>query len=420
MEYTLALDIGNSKISAFVWRFDHVEQKQLVYQKFNFPCAIYYNNEIYYGEEALAKGVENKQFLITNLKCLLGCKYSDPYVNSIKDIIPFKIEKGEDDKILIEVYEDNKVTSKEPLDLLLMIVKHVVELVKSLQEPEDQLKIKYLVLAYPMSFSFHQKQDLMLIASLTDIQHIQLYPESLALCACYNNILPKSDKGIVHVDCGASGCNISLLKYSEDHFLITDYEYKNWVSGNGIIQILVDSIKERIKNNNRGYSPKDSYDIFQVVEKAIKQLNNEDYVGIDINGLILPQEQVNDLYREWNSKICRMMQKLIQRNKIEVKQILLTGKGVKLPKLAMMIIETLGVNPIIADKSEPIGYGLLSLFEKDVKNHKDDDDCSKVENKAWYLFSKSKRIMDIPIEYFPEKLTFENCIESEELKEEEL
>ncbi len=319
MEYTLALDIGNSKISAFVWRFDHVEQKQLVYQKFNFPCAIYYNNEIYYGEEALAKGVENKQFLITNLKCLLGCKYSDPYVNSIKDIIPFKIEKGEDDKILIEVYEDNKVTSKEPLDLLLMIVKHVVELVKSLQEPEDQLKIKYLVLAYPMSFSFHQKQDLMLIASLTDIQHIQLYPESLALCACYNNILPKSEKGIVHVDCGASGCNISLLKYSKDHFLITDYEYKNWVSGNGIIQILVDSIKERIKNNNRGYSPKDSYDIFQVVEKAIKQLNNEDYVGIDINGIILPQEQVNDLYREWNSKICRMMLKLIQRNKIEVK-----------------------------------------------------------------------------------------------------
>ena len=64
MEYTLALDIGNSKISAFVWRFDHVEQKQLVYQKFNFPSAIYYNNEIYYGEEALAMLQQHEVHLI--------------------------------------------------------------------------------------------------------------------------------------------------------------------------------------------------------------------------------------------------------------------------------------------------------------------------------------------------------------------
>lgn len=419
MEYTLALDIGSSKISAFIWRFDHVQQKQLLYQKFNFPCAIYYNNDIYYGEEALTKGVENKQYLITNLRYLLGCKYSDSYVNHIKDTIPFKIQKGADDSVLIEVYENNEVTRKEPLELLSMIVNHVVDLVKSSKEIKESMEIKYLILAYPMSYSFSQKQDLRLVASLTGIQHIQLYPESIALCECYRNILLKSEKGIVHVDCGASGCNISLLKYSNNHFVISDCAYNMWVSGYGIIQILVEDIIKRLKENNRGYSVQNSYDVFQVVEKAVKQFNNEDIVGIDVNGVVLSQEQVNDLYREWNSKICRMIQELVQKNEIEVNQIVLTGKGVRLPKLAMMIIETIGVNPIIPDKSEPIGSGLLSLFKEDMKNHKDDDYCNVVGNKAWSISkNKYKTIAEYPIESFPETLTAEELNTGLEFKKE--
>ena len=86
--------------------------------------------------------MENKQYLITNLRYLLGCKYSDSYVNHIKDTIPFKIQKGADDSVLIEVYENNEVTRKEPLELLSMIVNHVVDLVKSSKETKESMEIK--------------------------------------------------------------------------------------------------------------------------------------------------------------------------------------------------------------------------------------------------------------------------------------
>ena len=127
IDQAIAIDIGTSKIAIFINSKGRIQQIQLSESSDEFPCVIYCNNGIYFGNEALNRPHLNPMFLFRNLKCLIGRKFSEPYIQDIRKTATFNIVAGENDRVMVEVCENSQLILKDPTELLSMIVNYAIE-----------------------------------------------------------------------------------------------------------------------------------------------------------------------------------------------------------------------------------------------------------------------------------------------------
>ena len=90
----IGLDLGTSKTVAFRSHNGRIEAVNISNEN-EWPVAISYNNDIFFGTEALNKGRRDPKYLFRNLKTLLGRKYSDPITNVVRNTEEFSIVQGD-------------------------------------------------------------------------------------------------------------------------------------------------------------------------------------------------------------------------------------------------------------------------------------------------------------------------------------
>ena len=119
----LILNIEPSTISVYVWRKGRIEKVQLQQHESDFICAIYCNNQIVFGEDAILKAKNNTKYLFTNLAMILGLTYQDPIIQRMKNNMKYQI--GSQNRVMVEIDENGKKLVKEPLELFSKIVNKV-------------------------------------------------------------------------------------------------------------------------------------------------------------------------------------------------------------------------------------------------------------------------------------------------------
>ena len=107
-----AIDLGTSTIVVHIFRHGHITKLQIKNVEDEYLWCIYYNNNIYFGKEALNERRKNPEFLIKNIKPLIGRSFDDDYVQQVKKTVPYKIERGEDGLTMIEVVKNGKQVLK--------------------------------------------------------------------------------------------------------------------------------------------------------------------------------------------------------------------------------------------------------------------------------------------------------------------
>ena len=207
----LAIDIGDSKIVLNAFKNNRFEKLLTL------PNTIYWNNEISFGDDAITKSKQNVKYLITNLKCLSVHKYSDPFIQKMMVTSQFAIIEGENNSVLIEVCENNQIVYKTPIELLSKIITYAIQCAKDLLDTQD---IQYLAVGFPPSFTELQKEIYMKVAMSTGIRHIELIPETTAVCLSYGFKDISMSSVLLIVDCGASSCNYSLVKCEDNTFQV--------------------------------------------------------------------------------------------------------------------------------------------------------------------------------------------------------
>ena len=301
----IAVDLGTSKITVCSNYNGRVKRFQLYGLSEDYPCCVYYNNNVLYGEDARLKGQKDPEYCFKHLKTLLGRFYSDEVVQRMKDLVSYKIVPGENDHVMVKVCENDQIICKSPCELLSMLLNHVIEFVKRSMENEQ---IDYLALAYPPSFTDNQKRELKRIGILTGIRHISLYAETTAACIIYGISYIAPGQTVMVVDCGAGTCDATILQYDND-FKVVRHAGLSTVGGDSYTQVLMEHLLKFSKKDTtieRMTSMKRAK-LEDVAENAKIALRSQDIFDIDIKGfspVVLTEKILSHLYKDLNKKIC--------------------------------------------------------------------------------------------------------------------
>ena len=384
----IAIDIGTSKIAICINNNGRIQQLEINPTGGEYPCAVYYNNKIFFGSDAINKAKKNGKYLFTNLKCLIGRKYSEPYIQDIAKTATFTIAAGENDRVMVEVCENNKPVLKDPTELLSLLVNHAIELAKQHLDNKD---IQYLALAFPPSYNDLQKQELMRIAVNTGIRHIEFYPETTAASFYYGFSMMAPGQVLKIIDCGAGTCDVSLLKYENNEFQIIVHDGFDNIGGNQFTDALKSFVySEFMKINCDCKSLKRAQvnELNQSIENAKILLRTQSTVDIeiDVEGIspvTVSQKRLDIVSRDLNKRVKEKIQQLLRSNPENAPNFLLfSGKGMKLRCLAEEVSKTVGLKEQAMNIDEPVAHGLAMRLPDIIKNHPDSDNCNIMNNFA--------------------------------------
>lgn len=373
----LAIDLGTSKITVCFYKNKRVEKCQVGGLNMDYPSCIYYNNQIFFGEEALDKGKKKPGYCFRHLKTLIGRSYDDKYVQSIKNHVSYKIVCGKDGRAMVEVVENNQTVHKDPTDLLSLLVNHVIDDVK---KRTDSHSIDYVAFAFPPSFTERQKVELKRIAINTGIRHIVLYPETTAACICYGIQSMNAGETALVVDCGAGTCDATVLKY-DDGFEIVSHTGYNDIGGVNYTQLLMDYALKRFEENGcpmEKMNKKKKALLEQIAEDTKIILGGYQTVNIGMTDDYFPEISITrstfaNLCSELDNKICDMIKSL----NCHPTYVLLSGKGLLLRSLETRICQTVGKEIAVENTENAVARG-LALYIGTMEPHSDDDGCNQI------------------------------------------
>lgn len=373
----LAIDLGTSKITVCFYKNKKVEEYQIGGLNMDYPSCIYYNNQVLFGEEALNKGKDKPRYCFRHLKTLIGRSYDDQYVQSIKNHVSYKIVRGKDGRVMVEVFDNNQTVHKDPTDLLSMLVNHVIDYVK---EKTGSHNIDYVAFAFPPSFTERQKVELKRIAIGTGIRHIVLYPETTAACICYGIQSMNVGETALVVDCGAGTCDATVLKY-DNGFEVVSHTGYNDIGGVNYTQLLMDYALKRFEENGcpmEKMIKKKKALLEQIAEDTKIVLGNYETVPMDMTDDYFPEISITQttfagLCSELDNKICDMIKSL----NCHPTYVLLSGKGLLLRSLVTRIRQTVSKEIAVKNTDNAVARG-LALYIGTMEPHSDDDGCNQI------------------------------------------
>ena len=255
----LILNIEPSTISVYVWRKGRIEKVQLQQHESDFICAIYCNNQITFGENAIIKAKNNTEYLFTNLAVIFGLTYQDPIIQRMKNNMKYQI--GSQNRVMVEIDENGKKLVKEPLELFSKIVNHVIDIAKSHLESND---IRNLVILYPSSYKESQVNTLKNIASYTHIPHYDVIPETDLTYLTYN-LSPVDNYLSIH--CENNLCYAVIVKKHYDEFKEIHHEYFDYQFKSQYFIALKTYVSKKCKKLN--------YNIQNMTNRRMKRFNHE-------------------------------------------------------------------------------------------------------------------------------------------------
>ena len=372
----LILNIELSTISIYVWRKGRIEKVQLQQHESDFICAIYCNNQIVFGEDAILKAKNNTKYLFTNLAMILGLTYQDPIIQRLKNNEGYQI--GNQNCVLVEIDENGMKFVKEPLKLFAMIVNHVIDIAKSHLESND---IRHLVILYPASYKELQVNALKDIASLTYIPHYDVIPETDLTYLTYN-LSPVDNYLSIH--CEKNHCYAVIVKkhydeYKEIYRINRDYQRKN-----EYLNALKDYVSEKFKKLN--------YNLQSMKKSGMKRFNYElemiqyeltngnatqAWIEVDDYKVLLTKEELYSVFYKLNEGICRELKKMINQASVTPTGLVLTGKDMRLFGIDNSICRFFGLKEQPFNKERAVTYGLISQLDGFIERHCNDCCCNK-------------------------------------------
>eukprot|EP00004_Rigifila_ramosa_P014491 TRINITY_DN3305_c0_g1_i1.p1 TRINITY_DN3305_c0_g1~~TRINITY_DN3305_c0_g1_i1.p1 ORF type:complete len:795 (-),score=211.67 TRINITY_DN3305_c0_g1_i1:22-2406(-) len=193
--------------------------------------------------------ITNAKNTISQLKRLIGRKFSEPEVQSDIRRLPFTVKGDQRDEILIEVeYNDNRV-SFSPQSLLAMVFKR---LALTAETANDGLKLADCVISVPPFFTNEQRQAMLDATRIANINCLRLMNENCAVALSYGIYrtaeLPETEPlHVMFVDMGHSAFTATLCDFVKGKLTIRSTAYDRNLGGRDLDYALVDHFVGEIK-----------------------------------------------------------------------------------------------------------------------------------------------------------------------------
>ena len=188
------------------------------------------NGKIYVGEETINKVWNEDSIKIYEIKRLIGKKYKE--VENIIDYFSYKVIKGDDDEILINMeFKNKKKIKKSPVEIAFLIINKLIKNAEIFLNDNKKV-IKEIIITVTADFSDRQRDAIKSAAEMVKgIKVKKVINEPSAAALSYG--FPKKfiDKNIINKNSIASN-NDKIMHPLEEIFLNENSENKELLKDN--------------------------------------------------------------------------------------------------------------------------------------------------------------------------------------------
>lgn len=316
--------------------------------------AIAKNNDRLVGLLAKRQAVTNPQNTIYGIKRFMGHMFEDPEVQKGIKTYPFKIQKGTDGGV--EVNIGDKWYRPEEISAM------ILSKIKADVEAKIGEKVTEAIITVPAYFNDAQRKatkDAGQIAGL-DVKRIINEPTAAALAYGFNT---KKDEKIVVYDFGGGTFDVSVLEVSGDVIEVKSTDGDSHMGGRDIDQKIINWIASEYKKESGIDVTKDALALQRLdeaAEKAKIELSttpeteiNIPFITSDASGpkhllLKLSRAQLESLSEEYITRSIEITKRAMEASPFkmsEINEIIMVGGQTRMPAIVEAVKNLFGKEP---------------------------------------------------------------------------
>ncbi|KAJ1261994.1 hypothetical protein BS78_09G072400 [Paspalum vaginatum] len=356
----VGFDLGNESCIVAVARQRGIDVVLNEESKRETPAIVCFGEkQRFIGAAGAASSTMNPKNSISQIKRLLGRKFSDPELQSDLASFPFRVTEGPDGFPLVHVRFLGEERAFTPTQLLAMVLSNL----KGIAEGNLNAAVSDCCIGIPVYFSDLQRRAVLDAATIAGLRPLRLFHETTATALAYGiykTDLPEQDQlNVAFVDVGHASMQVSIVGYKKGQLKMLSHAYDRSLGGRDFDEALFKHFAAKFKEEYK-------IDVYQnaracirlrvACEKLKKMLSANPEAPLNIECLMDEKDVRGFIKRE---EFERISTSVLERVKGPLEKALaeaglttedvhfveVVGSGSRVPAIIKIIIEFFGKEP---------------------------------------------------------------------------
>ncbi|KAK3140544.1 hypothetical protein QOZ80_5AG0402430 [Eleusine coracana subsp. coracana] len=244
----VGFDLGNESCIVAVARQRGIDVVLNEESKRETPAIVCFGDkQRFIGTAGAASSTMNPKNSISQIKRLLGRKFSDPELQRDMASFPFRVTEGPDGFPLVHVRFLGEDWTFTPTQLLAMVLSNL----KGIAEGNLKAAVVDCCIGIPVYFTDLQRRAVLDAATIAGLRPLRLFHETTATALAYGiykTDLPENDQlNVAFVDVGHASMQVSIVGYKKGQLKMLSHAYDRSLGGRDFDEALFKHFAAKFK-----------------------------------------------------------------------------------------------------------------------------------------------------------------------------
>ncbi|CAL9195417.1 unnamed protein product [Musa hybrid cultivar] len=245
----VGFDVGNESCIVAVARQRGIDVVLNDESKRETPAVVCFGEkQRFIGTAGAASSVMNPKNTVSQIKRLVGRKFSDPELQRDIQSLPFKVTEGRDGFPLIHANYLGELRAFTPTQILAMVLSNL----KSIAETNLHAAVVDCCIGIPVYFTDLQRRAVLDAATIAGLHPLRLLHETTATALAYGiykTDLPESDQlNVAFVDVGHASMQVCIAGFKKGKLKILAHSYDRSLGGRDFDEVLFKHFAAKFKD----------------------------------------------------------------------------------------------------------------------------------------------------------------------------
>ncbi|RRT79671.1 hypothetical protein B296_00025009 [Ensete ventricosum] len=245
----VGFDVGNESCIVAVARQRGIDVVLNDESKRETPAVVCFGEkQRFIGTAGATSSTMNPKNSVSQIKRLVGRKFSDPQVQRDIQLVPFKVTEGPDGFPLIHANYLGEQKTFTPTQILAMVLSNL----KSIAENNLNAAVIDCCIGVPVYFNDLQRRAVIDAATIAGLRPLRLFHETTATALAYGiykTDLPENDQlNVAFVDVGHASMQVCIAGYKKGQLKILAHSYDQSLGGRDFDEVLFKHFAAKFKD----------------------------------------------------------------------------------------------------------------------------------------------------------------------------